>query len=328
MKYLMSGLLAMLTMLALAGANAAPIKVAFVVSEGANLMDIAGPWEVFQDTMLDDDKETMPFELYTVAPSRAPLHTTGSGRPGMTITPDYSFADAPAPDIVVVGAQSGSAELREWIRHQHAAGKTLLSVCTGAFQLARAGLLNGKSATTHHWYFGNFAEEFPEIKLLREVRFVQADTHTYTAGGLTSGVDLSLHIVAEYFGQLQAQRTANYMEYQGTGWKSNSGVAALSAPVKRQLWRGRIKPDTEILLHVLTTGASVTYTTDIPALQLAGIPTKVKASEHQVSFSLAVGGSVATFSGAGEAGATAISGIYTQDGVAYPLTLLLSAQNL
>lgn len=324
MKYLIACLLALM----LAGANATPIKVAFVVSEGANLMDIAGPWEVFQDTMLDDDKETMPFVLYTVGPSTAALHTTGSGRPGMTVTPDYSFADAPAPDIVVVGAQSGSPQLRDWIKQQHAAGKMVLSICTGAFQLARADLLDGKAATTHHWYFGNFAEEFPDIKLVREVRFVQADTHTYTAGGLTSGVDLSLHVVAEYFGQQQAQRTANYMEYQGTGWKSNAGVAALTAPVKRQLWRGRIKPDTEILLHVLTTGASSTYTTDIPALQLEGVPTKVTSSDHGVSFSLAVGGGTATFSGAGAAGATTISGTFTQDGVAYPLTLSLSVQNL
>ncbi|MRW87011.1 hypothetical protein GJ698_23360 [Pseudoduganella sp. FT26W] len=325
MKYVTAFLLAMLM---LAGANAATIKVAFVINEGANVMDIAGSWEVFQDTMLDDDKETMPFELYTVAPSKTPLHTTGSGRPGMTITPDYGFSDAPAPDIVVVGAQSGGPELREWLKRQHADGKTVLSVCTGAFQLARAGLLNGKSATTHHWYLGNFAEEFPDVKLVREVRFVQADPHTYTAGGLSSGMDLSLHIVAELFGQQQAQRTANYMEYQGTGWKTNAGVAVLTAPVKRQLWRGRIKPDTEILLHVLTTGASSTYTTDIPALHVADAPTRVKTADHLVTFSLAVGDGVATFSGSGEAGATAISGTFIQDGVAYPLTLSLSARDL
>src|SRR5579872_5826217 len=91
------------------------IKVAFVLSEGATMIDFAGPWEVFGNVMLDghgdDMGASMPFELYTVAPTKAPLHTSGSGRPGMTVTPDYSFADAPTPDIVVVGAQSGGPGL-------------------------------------------------------------------------------------------------------------------------------------------------------------------------------------------------------------------------
>lgn len=211
MKYPIASLLFMLM---LCGAHAGTIKVAFVLSEGANVMDIAGPWEVFQDTMLDDDKGTMPFVLYTVAASKAPLHTSGSGAPGMTITPDYSFDDAPTPDIVVVGAQSGGLALREWIKRQHAADKTLLSICTGAFELANAGLLNGKPATTHHDYADTLHKAFPDIKLVREVRYVQADPHTYTAGGLTSGIDLSLHIVAQYFGDKQAQRTADFLEYR------------------------------------------------------------------------------------------------------------------
>jgi transcriptional regulator GlxA family with amidase domain len=209
MKYLIAGLLCVLM---LGGAQAAPIKVAFVLSEGANVMDIAGPWEVFQDTMLDND--AMPFVLYTVAASKAPLHTSGSGAPGMTITPDYSFDDAPVPDIVVVGAQSGGLALREWLKRQHAADKTLLSICTGAFELANAGLLNGKPAATHHDYADTLHKAFPDIQLVREVRYVQADKHIYTAGGLTSGIDLSLHIVAQYFGDKTAQRTADFLEYQ------------------------------------------------------------------------------------------------------------------
>src|SRR5690348_16770990 len=98
------------------------IKVAVVVSGNANVMDLAGPWEVFQDTTLRDGhgNEISPFELYTVAPAKTPLHTTGSNRPGITITPDYSFADAPTPDIVVVGAQSGGPGLSAWLQKVHA----------------------------------------------------------------------------------------------------------------------------------------------------------------------------------------------------------------
>jgi transcriptional regulator GlxA family with amidase domain len=191
------------------------IKVAFVLSEGATVIDFAGPWEVFQDT----DSST-PFELYTVAPSKAPLHTSGSQRQGMTITPDYSFADAPEPDLVVIGAQSGGPGLTQWLRRIHEDNKLILSVCTGAFKVAQAGLLDGRQATTHHEFTGKLARQFPKVKVVTSVRYVQSDPTIYTAGGLTSGVDLALHVVEQYFGRDAAQKTADYMEYQGTGWKT------------------------------------------------------------------------------------------------------------
>src|SRR5258706_8490026 len=183
------------------------IKVAVVLSERATMIDFAGPWEVFQDTMLEDahGNHVMPFELYTVAPTKAPLHTSGSGRQGLTVTPDYSFEDAPMPDIVVIGAQAGGPGLSEWLQKVHAERKLIMSVCTGAFKVAKAGLFDGKEATTHHWYFGNFTRDYPNVKLVRQVRYAQADPITFSAGGLTSGVDLALHIVAERFGAAQAQ---------------------------------------------------------------------------------------------------------------------------
>src|SRR5580692_168382 len=105
-----------------AGDSPAPIKVAFVLSDGATVIDFAGPWEVFQDT-----EATVPFELFTVAPSKAPIHTSG-GR-GITVTPDFTFGSAPMPDIVVIGAQRGGPGLSEWLRKIHSDGKVILSVC-------------------------------------------------------------------------------------------------------------------------------------------------------------------------------------------------------
>jgi transcriptional regulator GlxA family with amidase domain len=93
----------------------------------------------------------------------------------------------------------------------------IMSVCTGAFQLGRAGLLAGKSATTHHNFFEQFAKAFPDINLKRGVRFVEEE-RVSTAGGLSSGIDLALHVVERYFGRDVAQNTAGYMEYQGKGW--------------------------------------------------------------------------------------------------------------
>ena len=300
------------------------IKVAVVVSDGANLMDIAGPWEVFQDTSLKDGhgKEVGPYELYTVAPDKVPLHTTGSNHPGLTITPDYDFSDAPTPDIVVVGAQAGGPGLSPWLQSMHAQQKVVMSVCTGAFKLAQAGLLDGKPATTHHWFFGNFQREFPKVELVEQVRFVQADPITFTSGGLTSGVDLALHIVADRFGQDVAQQTANYMEHMGTGWKTNEGISALTAPVTRQIWSGQIANGNDVVLHIVTTGSSPVTTVDIPAQHVvAAVATPNKTDSPEVSMTVHIPDHPATFTGTMNADGNAASGSFVQDGKTYPLTL-------
>lgn len=302
------------------------LKVAFVVSDHANVMDIAGSWEVFQDTTVKDahGNDIAPFELFTVAPNKTPLHTAGSNHPGLTLTPDYSFADAPTPDLVVVGAQSGGAGLKEWLQKIHAQNKTILSVCTGAFKLAEAGLLDGKPATTHHWYFGNMQNQFPDVKLVREVRYVQSDPITFTAGGLTSGVDLSLHIVADYFGQTVAQSTADYMEYQGTGWKSNQGISQLTTPVSHQEWTGSLDGDSKIVLHLLIEGASTTITADIPAQHVAGVATTLDGQGNRARVVLHIPDHPATFDGVLNASMTGATGTLTQDGKSTPLTLAKS----
>jgi transcriptional regulator GlxA family with amidase domain len=92
---------------------------------------------------------------------------------------------------------------------------------TGAFVLAEAGLLNGKHATTHHDAVADLPKNFPEIRVERWMRYVQSDGVIFTAGGLSSGIDLALHIVELCFGREAAQTTADLMEYQGTAWKGN-----------------------------------------------------------------------------------------------------------
>lgn len=195
------------------------IRVAFVLTEGAVMIDFAGPWETFQDVMLIPPGKTMkdmkePFELYTVSGSKNPIHASG----GMTIIPDYTFDTAPTPRIVVVGAQKGDPKLADWLRRMDKQSEVVMSVCTGAFQLGKAGLLDGKNATTHHEAFEKFQEAFPKVTLLKGQRFVQSDDVIYTAGGLTSGIDLALHIVERFYGRQVAMDTAKYMEYEGTRW--------------------------------------------------------------------------------------------------------------
>jgi transcriptional regulator GlxA family with amidase domain len=137
----------------------------------------------------------------------------------MTVVPDYSFANAPVPQVVLIGAQMGGEGLPEWLRSMHEKKAVILSVCTGAFKVAQAGLLDGLSATTHHDFYDKFATQHPKVKLVKSVRFVEASPAIFTAGGLSSGIDAALHLVDLYYGRETAQRTAAYMEYEGTGWK-------------------------------------------------------------------------------------------------------------
>ena len=193
------------------------IPVAFALSEGATVIDFAGPWEVFQDVMIRERgsnmDEQMPFQLFTVSETVEPI--TGSG--GLKLVPDYTFDSAPQPKVIVVGAQRGSKALHAWLNKMATSTDLIMSVCTGAFQLGKAGLLAGKSATTHHDFFDQFAKAFPDINLKRGLRFVEEEKVS-SAGGLTSGIDLALHVVERYFGREVAQTTAAYMEYQSKGW--------------------------------------------------------------------------------------------------------------
>jgi transcriptional regulator GlxA family with amidase domain len=194
------------------------IPVAFAISEGATVIDFCGPWEVFQDvhvpgrgTTMD---EMMPFQLFTVADKPEAVRVTG----GMQIVPDFTTDNAPQPRVIVVPALRPSDALLAWLKKASVDADLTLSVCTGAFVLAKAGLLKGHAATTHHDFFDRFAAQHPDIEVRRGLRFVEGAPRIATAGGLTSGIDLALRVVERYFGRDVAKTTAAYMEYQSTGW--------------------------------------------------------------------------------------------------------------
>jgi transcriptional regulator GlxA family with amidase domain len=203
------------------------IPVAFVISDGAVIIDFCGPWEVFRDVNIPGLKDG-PFRLYTVSDSTSPIRAGG----GMRIIPDYTFANAPAPKVIVIPAQSKPSEaMLEWIRRSSKNTDVTMSVCTGAFVLAKTGLLSGKSATTFHAAFNSFAMEFPNVQLKRGARFVE-NGNLASSGGLSSGIDLALRVVERYYGRDVAQKTAYTMEYQGQGWMNpDSNQIYAAAPV-------------------------------------------------------------------------------------------------
>lgn len=189
------------------------IPVAFLISPRFTVIDALGPWEVFQDVSIEG-KGFNVFELYTVAESLEPV--TGTG--GIKVIPNYTFETAPQPKVVVLGAQSGSTPaMYDWIKNVSEKADVVMSVCTGAFLLAKSGLIDGKTATTHHEFFDRFEKLFPNVALKRGQRFVEEKKFS-SAGGLTSGIDLALRVVERYFGREIAEKTAFYMEYQSKSW--------------------------------------------------------------------------------------------------------------
>lgn len=204
------------------------LSVAFVLAEGAEVIDFAGPWGVFHYVEVPGGPSPA-YKLFTVAETKRPVKASG----GLTVLPEFSFGEAPLPDVVVVPAIGGqpSPAMIAWLKKVSARSELTLSVCTGAFVLAAAGLLDGKQVTTHHSALGMLAVNYPAVDVQRGVRFVDSG-RIATAGGLTSGIDLALHVVDRTFGRAVAEATATQLEHQGMGWKEPaSNAAATQRPV-------------------------------------------------------------------------------------------------
>ena len=187
------------------------INVAFLLAPKAEVVDFSGPWGVFEHVSVEKKD---PFKLYTVAASKQAIRVSSD----LNVVPNYSFDDAPAPNIVVVPAMQFdplNAAILDWLRSAYKETDLMMSVCNGAFILGEAGLLDGKKATCHHGGYGSL--RVYDVEVVRGARFVE-DGKLATSGGLTSGTDLALRLVERYFGRDVAIHTAKALEYQGTGW--------------------------------------------------------------------------------------------------------------
>lgn len=202
------------------------VPVAFLLADGAVPIDFAGPWEVFMDARVVGRAQPA-FNLYTVAETTAPVVAGG----GLSIVPNYTLANAPAPKVIVVPAQSGpTAAVKQWLSASARNADLIMSVCTGALILAEAGLLDGYAATTHHSALTTLAMHYPNVSVVRGVRFVDGG-NVATSAGLSAGIDLALHVVARYCGKETARLTAYDMEYQSNSWMTANNIAYLKAPV-------------------------------------------------------------------------------------------------
>jgi transcriptional regulator GlxA family with amidase domain len=186
--------------------------VAILLFDDVEVLDFAGPFEVFAVT--DELADHTLFRVVTVAPEKRPLRA----RNGLSVNPDHDFAGCPPPDLLIVPGGFGTRALLknqaviDWIQSINATAEIVASVCTGSLVLGRAGLLDGLGATTHHECFALLREHAPRATVVTDERFVDTG-RIVTGGGISAGIDLSLHLVARLHGAATAEITARHMEY-------------------------------------------------------------------------------------------------------------------
>ena len=212
--------------LALPGAPAAAKdytrNVAIVVYENAEPLDWTGPYEVYNDAAeFGRTNGERAFHVYVVSKTKDKVNAQG-----MWVVPSYSIEDAPKPDIVVFpGGPSGKitedAEFFAWAEKASKEAEIAQSVCTGAFVLGKAGLLDGLEVTTFHGAIDGLQKRFPKAEVKRGRRFVD-NGRVVTTAGISAGIDGSLHVVARLLGRRVADEVANYMEY---AWVPEASLA-------------------------------------------------------------------------------------------------------
>jgi transcriptional regulator GlxA family with amidase domain len=193
------------------------LQVGVYVYDEVEVLDFAGPYEVFSTASRTlagwQPQAAAPFSVCLVAETRRPVRA----RAGFTVLPHFALQDHPPLDILVVPGGVHTGELSkprviDWIARQQATARLTASICTGAFLLARAGLLRGLEVTTHWEDCADLQRDFPDLLVREGVRWCEHE-RVMTSAGISAGIDMSLRIVARFAGQALAERTARRMEY-------------------------------------------------------------------------------------------------------------------
>ncbi|MBA2681429.1 MAG: DJ-1/PfpI family protein [Ktedonobacteraceae bacterium] len=205
-------------------------NVAILIFDEVEVLDFCGPFEVFAVTgerKRRSGEGEAPFSVYTVAEKAGPVLT----RNGLSVNPTWTLENCPQPDILLIPGGYGTRgqikneKLLQWIREQAERVELLLSVCTGSLLLAKAGLLEGLSATTHYLAMDELRALAPDTQICPTERYVD-NGKIITSAGISAGIDMSLYVVARLLGSEQAAETAQYMQYDY--WKGTETPVASS----------------------------------------------------------------------------------------------------
>jgi transcriptional regulator GlxA family with amidase domain len=193
-------------------------RIGLLLFDEVEVLDACGPFEVFsvatRVARRDRPRASAPFDVVTL--SAGPT-TTVRARGGLPIVADRLLADAPPVDVALVpGGVTTAVEADDavlaWIRAAAAGGAVVASVCTGVFPVARTGLLDGRTATTHWADLAELRERFPAVDVVDDTRYVDHGS-VATSAGVSAGIDLALHLVARLAGADLAVATARQMDY-------------------------------------------------------------------------------------------------------------------
>jgi len=188
-------------------------NVGIFIFNDAEVLDFAGPFEVFSVTREQDDDK--PFNVFTVAKT----HDSVSAVNGLKLIPDYSIKDHPPIDVLIVSGGQGTrvvmkdTEVLEWVRDTYENSKLTLSICSASRIFGAMGILDDNNFCTHHDVYEHMSEIAPKGKPQQEKRFTQTTEKLFTSGGISAGIDLSFFVVEKLLGKETAVRTAEYMEY-------------------------------------------------------------------------------------------------------------------
>ena len=187
--------------------------IALLIFDDVEVLDFAGPFEVF--SVADERHEYKLFDITVVAKERKPVTT----RNGLSVNPHRSIEDVTTTDMLIVPGGLGTRPLIhdegliDWIKAVSENAEHVMSVCSGALLLARAGLLHGLKATTHQGALKLLSELAPDTEVIPDIRFTD-NGKVLTSAGISAGIDMSLYMVEKLHGTAVADATANYMEYR------------------------------------------------------------------------------------------------------------------
>lgn len=187
-------------------------NVGILIFDNAEVLDFAGPFEVFSVTSELNNFEL--FDVFTVAKNTEPVLAVN----GLSVNPKYNFENCPQIDILIISGGSGTRQQTKdrktlsWLENIHKDTELTLSICSGARLLGKLGLLDNKPYCTHHEVYEDMKKIVPTGKPQVSKRFTNTGK-IYTSGGISAGIDLSFHIVEMFHGKAIAEKTAKYMEY-------------------------------------------------------------------------------------------------------------------
>jgi transcriptional regulator GlxA family with amidase domain len=189
------------------------MNIGIYIYDQAEVLDFSGPFEVFS-TASRVCPDGNPFRVFLVGETGRVV----TARAGYRVTPAYGFHDHPAIDVLIVPGGVHNEEMHkpnviQWIAQQAEEAKLVASVCTGAFLLAEARVLRDQNVTTHWGDIKNLGESYPDLTVHESSRWIDEGS-VVTSGGISAGIDMSLHLVERLHSSELAQKTARQMEYR------------------------------------------------------------------------------------------------------------------